>query len=300
MHGFKGNMHTHTARSDGDIDLEGVITWYAARGYDWLAITDHNLGLDADKAAELSAKHKILVIPGIEITGTGHVVGLNITKNCAPADFCQPALQNSLQAGVDWIRDRGGVPILAHPNWGTVFGADVMAALSDCHLFEVYNGSPDSNNFAAGGYPGTDEIWNETLNLGARYFGLGSDDAHQFLPEKFHTLHASLHGGECATYVACRRLTIKSVLAALEAGHCVASSGAHPVRAGLFGANYIVEVDDPCPYFHFTTEFIGPDGVVASAHGRQVSCRFPKGLNWLRARVFCSSGKYVWTQPVWH
>lgn len=296
---FKGNVHTHTARSDGDIDLEGVIVWYASRGYDWLAITDHNLGLDPARAEKLGDKHGLLVIPGNEVTGTGHVVGLGITENSQRADFCQLSVKDSLQAAVDWIRDHGGVPILAHPNWGNVYGADVMATIRDCTLFEVHNASPDCNTFAAGGRPGTDEIWNAVLNTGARIYGVGSDDAHHFLPEKFHARHASAHGGECATYVACRQLTTAAVLAALEAGSCVASAGALPVKVGMCGASYVVEVDDPYEGFTFTTDFIGQHGVAASFDGRSVRCRFPKDTAWLRARVFCSSGKYLWTQPVW-
>ncbi len=85
MKWYKGNLHTHSARSDGDINLEGVIHWYATRGYDWLAITDHNRGLNPDLAAHLSHVHKNLVIPGNELTadglGTVHVVGLGITED---------------------------------------------------------------------------------------------------------------------------------------------------------------------------------------------------------------------------
>lgn len=297
---FKGNVHAHTARSDADINMVGVIYWYASRGYEWLVITDHNTGLAAESAEKLGAKYGILVIPGNEVTGTGHVVGLGITENCNRADFCQPSVRDSLQAAVDWIRDHGGVPVLAHPNWGHVFGADVIAQIRDCNLFEVHNASPDCNTFAAGGYPGTDEIWNDALNRGLRLYGVGSDDSHQYLPETFHARHATAHGGECATFVACRKLTVKSVLAAIETGRCVASSGAIPVRAGLSGGNYVVEVDDPYPHFHFTTEFIGPKGVLARIHGRQVSYAFSRSTKWLRARVFCSSGRYLWTQPVWH
>jgi hypothetical protein len=299
MKWFKGSLHTHTARSDGDINLEGVIHWYASRGYDWVAITDHNLGLTIEAAERFGEKHGILVVPGNEVTGTGHVVGLGITENSNRDEFRQACVRDSLQAAVDWIRAHGGVPVLAHPNWGNVFGAEVIASIRNCNLFEVHNASPDCNTFAAGGFPGTDEIWNETLNRGRRIFGVGSDDSHHYLPEKFHLVHASAHGGECATYVACQRLTVKSVLAALEAGRCVASSGPAPVKAGLSGGRYVVEIADPYPHFHYTTDFIGPAGVVASAFGRTASCPFPKKLAWLRARVFCSSGKYLWTQPVW-
>lgn len=299
MSWFRGSLHTHTARSDGDICVEGVVSWYASRGYDWVAITDHNLGLSEELADRLSRTHGILVMPGNELTGTGHVVGLGITRDYTAHRLRRSCVKDSVQAGVDWIRDQGGVPILAHPNWGNVYGADVIAQINDCRLFEVHNAAPDCNTFAAGGRPGTDDIWNEVLNRGVTCFGVGSDDAHQFLPEKFHSRHKSAHGGECSTYVNCGRLTTASILQALEAGRCVASSGAYPVKVGPSGRRYVVEIDDPYPHFLFTTEFIGPEGVLARADGRKVCYRVPLGARWVRARVFCSSGKYLWTQPAW-
>jgi len=39
--------------------------------------------------------------------------------------------------------------------------------------------------------------------------------------------------------------------------------------------------------------------VLASAYGRKVSFTVPRKLAWVRARIFCSSGRYMWTQPVW-
>jgi predicted metal-dependent phosphoesterase TrpH len=300
---YKGNLHTHSARSDGDISLDGVVHWYASRGYDWLAITDHNRGLNSDLAARLSHVHKILVIPGNELStsgpGTVHVVGLGITEDSSRDIVSRGSLLESFQSGVDWIRDRGGVPILAHPNWGNVYGADVIAKIKDCNLFEVHNGAPDCNTFAAGGKPGTDDKWSEALNMGVKLFGVGADDSHHYLPENFHARHAASHGGEAWTYVQCAGLTMPAVLKALETGKCVASSGAYPVKVGLYGRKYVVEIDDPAKGFSFTTEFIGPDGVMARKFGRSVSFAVPRGCRWIRARVFCSSGRYLWCQPAW-
>ncbi len=41
-HWFKGNLHTHTLWSDGDDFPEMVVDWYKSRGYDFLALSDHN------------------------------------------------------------------------------------------------------------------------------------------------------------------------------------------------------------------------------------------------------------------
>ncbi|MBI3543374.1 MAG: hypothetical protein HY075_08900 [Deltaproteobacteria bacterium] len=36
---YRGNVHTHTTRSDGNMDPVGVIGWYKSHGYDFLAVT---------------------------------------------------------------------------------------------------------------------------------------------------------------------------------------------------------------------------------------------------------------------
>src|SRR5687767_13189761 len=40
---WKGNLHTHTLWSDGDDFPEMVVDWYKTRGYDFLALSDHNV-----------------------------------------------------------------------------------------------------------------------------------------------------------------------------------------------------------------------------------------------------------------
>ena len=39
---FKGNLHTHTTKSDGDTEPEHVAEWYREHGYDFLVPSDHN------------------------------------------------------------------------------------------------------------------------------------------------------------------------------------------------------------------------------------------------------------------
>ncbi len=40
---FKGNLHTHTLWSDGDDYPEQVVGWYRDHGYQFLALSDHNI-----------------------------------------------------------------------------------------------------------------------------------------------------------------------------------------------------------------------------------------------------------------
>jgi hypothetical protein len=46
---YKGNLHTHTYWSDGDDFPEMVADWYKSRGYDFLALSDHNIIADHEK-----------------------------------------------------------------------------------------------------------------------------------------------------------------------------------------------------------------------------------------------------------
>jgi predicted metal-dependent phosphoesterase TrpH len=46
---WKGNLHTHTLWSDGDDFPEMVVDWYKQHGYQFLALTDHNIIADGEK-----------------------------------------------------------------------------------------------------------------------------------------------------------------------------------------------------------------------------------------------------------
>jgi hypothetical protein len=46
---YKGNLHTHTYWSDGDDFPEMVADWYKSHGYDFLALSDHNILSDHEK-----------------------------------------------------------------------------------------------------------------------------------------------------------------------------------------------------------------------------------------------------------
>lgn len=54
---FKGNTHTHSLWSDGNDFPEMITDWYKQRGYDFLAISDHNV---------LQAKEVWMAVPAVE------------------------------------------------------------------------------------------------------------------------------------------------------------------------------------------------------------------------------------------
>jgi hypothetical protein len=52
---FKGNLHTHSLWSDGDDYPEMIADWYKREGYQFLAISDHNVIQEGQRWLELKA-----------------------------------------------------------------------------------------------------------------------------------------------------------------------------------------------------------------------------------------------------
>ena len=60
---YKGNIHTHTTRSDGRLPPEVVISEYRKRGYNFLILTEHNRYTDL-KGYDSG---NFILLPGMEI-----------------------------------------------------------------------------------------------------------------------------------------------------------------------------------------------------------------------------------------
>src|SRR5688572_30614712 len=46
---FKGNLHTHSLWSDGDGYPDMIVDWYQKNGYDFVALSDHNILAQGEK-----------------------------------------------------------------------------------------------------------------------------------------------------------------------------------------------------------------------------------------------------------
>ena len=46
---YKGNLHTHSFWSDGDEYPEMILSWYKSNGYDFVALSDHNILAEGEK-----------------------------------------------------------------------------------------------------------------------------------------------------------------------------------------------------------------------------------------------------------
>ena len=299
MNWYRGNTHCHSTLSDGSSTPERVVEWYARQKYDWLVLTDHWNSVGRNYARELSEKFGLLVIPGIELGGSTHVVGLAIGDSL-PFDAATDSMGavDSLRFGVNWINAHGGLPIMAHPTWTYMWDSSDAIAVADCNHFEVFNGSCDCNSFAAGGKKGTDDIWNEILNSGRLMYGIGSDDSHTHEPDELFPEHYGGYAGTAWTLTAGDTLSEAGVLQALATGRFVASNGPRVFDFGVNADQYYVDIHEPYEHYYYTTTFFGNQGILAEVHGHNPRYQIQGNEQWVRARCFCTSGRYMWTQPI--
>ena len=104
-----GELHVHTAHSDGTRTLEQVLARAERLGLDTVAITDHDKVNEGLRAAGLGPRARVAAIAGTEVTTRTqhHLLGLFI-RGPVP-------LYRTMADTVRAIRDQGGLAILAHP-----------------------------------------------------------------------------------------------------------------------------------------------------------------------------------------
>jgi|GEM_PF-12532 len=140
------DLHVHTVYSKDAVNRPEVITRMAKeKGLRGFAVTDHNT---VDALGSFSGEHELVVVPGVEIsTDLGHLLGLGIYE-------C-PKKGVALAEAVDFIHQRGGVAVAAHPFSGFKMGMG-KALLKGLRVdgVEVFNASnwvPGSNSKARNG-----------------------------------------------------------------------------------------------------------------------------------------------------
>ena len=139
---LKGNIHSHTTVSDGVCEPDRQIRDYRDRGYDFLAVTDHNI-MDSFQQ-ELEG---ICLIPGWERdityskTKCVHLVGLSGRPAGEQKAFSMERPDPSevtVQQLTDSMRADGQFVVLAHPVFSRMEPAEI-SNLTGYQAIEVFN-----------------------------------------------------------------------------------------------------------------------------------------------------------------
>lgn len=293
---WRGNLHCHSTRSDGVLEPAEVCSRYKAEGYDFLALTDHYVGLfdypltdtipfrDEGFTTLLGAELHSGAMENGEIW---HILAVGL-----PAGFEPPVApdfdpRNSLEPAPDLARraaSAGAFVAIAHPEWSQMSLVDA-ATIEAAHAVEIYN-----HGCAAGCDRGYGfHIYEQLLSSGKRLTLCATDDAHFYEPDHF--------GGW--VHVKAETNTPEALLSALRDGAFYSSTG--PEINNVVWGEDRVEV---------STSAVS--AVILQGKGTRTVVRHGNSMTrtilnfeklapspWLRVTIVDAAGKRAWTNPVW-
>ena len=274
---YKGNLHMHTTRSDGQLSPEEAVALYRRAGYDFIALTDHWHQSGEAKADGL------MILSGCE-WDTGreeplfHIIGVGMEW---PVSLPPPA--RGPQEISDAIAAAGGLAILAHPAWSVTNPADCMSlrGLAGVEIYNSVSGLPwngrraDSSIYI--------DIW---AAQGKLFRCVAGDDSHGYRGEQTRAF----------IMAKARDLSAGSLKKALEEGDFYASQGplfesvtfdGKGVEVRCRGARTVV----------FYSNAVWSDYRGASVVGG--TAVYPVGPRdrYVRVELIDEDGKMAWTSP---
>lgn len=172
---LRGNLHMHTARSDGALSYEEAIGLYEKGGYDFVAVTDHWVVSEA-----ATTPGGMILLSGCEYNvgrivrdGIYHIVGIGM-KEAPVLEKNDPDLH--VQGIIDAIVQQGGIAILAHPAW-SLNSADKVAKLHGLSGTEIFNAT---SGFPRNVRPYSGLFVDQLASQGMLLPCVAADDAHQY------------------------------------------------------------------------------------------------------------------------
>lgn len=227
---YRGDLHLHSGDSDGRCKAQSgasiacpvyrTVEAAAARGLDFIALSDHNTTAHYNALRELQgAFDKMLLIPGREITtfwGHANVFG--------PTDFLDFRMVgptwSEARKWIDPVHREGGIVSVNHPGapsgeicmgCGWRFG-DLPDGAVDS--IEVVNGGTMRETRSADGALQGFAAWNSLLNAGHHVTGIGGSDSHE--ADRPAAEAGSI--GSPTTVVYMRDLSVRGFLDGVRAG----------------------------------------------------------------------------------
>ncbi|MEO7326982.1 MAG: CehA/McbA family metallohydrolase [Minicystis sp.] len=299
----KGNIHTHTAKSDGDSQPEVVYAWYRDHGYNFLAITDHNTFTDPKRYAWLEKRHAFVMISGEEITMMGagkqvHVNGLCTKKAIGGKHF------DSQQAALAWavaeVKAQGGVSLVNHPNWDWALTERDIPAAHGASLLEIFSGHPFVRTDGDETRKSHEAIWDWALGHGELVAGVAVDDSHYFKPHVAKKdEEPKARPGRAWVEVFADEPDRAKICEALGKGRLYSSSGVKLKRITVGRETIAIVVDAR----DAEVTFVGREGRVLqqgkTGDDGVASYTLRGGEGYVRAKVSAAEGGFAWTQPAW-
>ena len=293
---WRGNLHTHSTRSDGVLDPAEVCRRYRAEGYDFMALTDHFIGLYGYPIVDTVPFRDVgfTTLPGAELHSgpmlngdLWHILAVGLPADFTPPDTPHFGVIDGMETGPE-IAARavaaGAFVAIAHPQWSGLTLADARS-MTAAHAVEIYNHGCAVGADRADGFAIADLLLSEGRSLNM----VATDDAHFTEPDHF--------GG----WVMVKAVENEpdALLAALKAGDFYSTQG--PELRSVRVTDEMVEVDCSA----VMTVIVQGHATAAKAVQGQSLTRATvpldrlSGSPWLRVTVIDAAGKRAWSNPIW-
>ena len=234
---YRGDLHSHTVHSDGEITVPDRVRGAVQRGQDFLAITDHNT---ISHFRELDGwPDSITPIRGSEVsTFHGHMNCFGLRE---PIDWRDAARGSGAVRIVEQAHAQGAVISINHPSafgdpWcGGCHWDFALVDYATIDAIEVWNGRwriPESDNNGALAF------WTDLLDAGFRPTAVSGTDSHSAEEDEYIALPMN--------HVYADDRSEGAVLDAIRGGRVFLSSG--PILTfqarGTDGRNVVLPGDD--------------------------------------------------------
>lgn len=288
---FRGNLHTHSNISDGRLEPRGVVELYKEQGWDFLALTEHEVFTHWKEFNDES----FLIMPGIEV-GVGapgpyqchHIVGIHQGKGHAEHlvsnDNSELWGVEGAQRAIDELAQKGYFSIYCHPVWSRIQFEEIEHLQRFCAL-EIYNhGCAVEDHTGHALY-----YWDAFLRRGVKIWGVATDDSHQW--------NKDYCGGW--VMVSAPSLTVRDIGDALLLGQFYSSNGPVITDYGVKDGQVYVTCS-PAQSIHFVAferrgrSYHAADGgtITSASHSLHGDEKY------VRVEVIDEWGRTAWTNPI--
>ncbi len=286
---YRGNLHTHSTRSDGMKSPEEVAAAYRDHGYDFVALTDHFLeryGYPVTDTRPFRTDRFTTIIgaelhaPATEAGDLWHIVAVGLPLDFAPTGADESGPRLAARAA-----EAGAFVGIAHPAWYTLTLRDAQS-IEVAHAVEIYNETCLWLNDRPDGWHLLDQL----AGGGRRLTGYAADDAH--FKEHMPDWRAAW------VQVKAEVLDPDALVTALKAGQYYSSQGPELRDVRVEGDTVYVECSPV-------------RGIFVSGHGATYTSVLGNGLTraelplrrwrggFCRVTVLDHGGKRAWSNPIW-
>ena len=289
---LKGNLHSHSCFSDGELTPEAMKEAYRHHGYDFLAVTDHDFYTDTRGLSD----EKFTMIQGFELWANAsndkdihiHFLWDEIAGIDGSCKLSLPA-RNGVEARkfCDSMRAKGAYVMVNHPHWSMLTSPEVKDE-NPYHAVEIMNYATEWLENTGDG----SVFWSELLLRGLRLWGGGSDDNHNEFP--LDSLYCDSFGG--FTVVKARNRSPRAIIEALKTGSYYTSTG--PAIYDFYVENDEVHVvTSPCERIYVC----GEQYAAQSKLGRHVTEFVTKLKGYehvVRCEAMDAAGRSAYSNPI--